>query len=1159
MVPVHKGVPPEGKGNPHVTTSYLLANLHCPSCVSSIKDVLHETCDPDIFWVSPNIVTSVVTVEHKPTARASVTNMTRALEDVGFEIEAITTTALIDGETQRRLLNNPAGQGSSSSAESAHDLEEGRGGIMDGWLWNRGAGRLSVHARAVKDRAHLQNCEQCRREGQPCGKEEDGLLRPSSALKKETETGSSNIISTPTSARPSISELESAAHEGPLWRATFAVGGMTCAVCVNTITEELKKLPWISKVVVNLVSNSATVDFTEEGRAADIAESIEDLGYEATLDQVVSLDKQKTEISNERTVEIMVDGLFCQHCPDRLSHSLDGFQRKLKIITPATLQSPIIKLSYVPDAPSFTIRHILSAIEAADSSFKASIYHPPTLEERSKVIRRRHQLQLIRRLIITFLVAIPTFVIGIVYMSLVPSDNAVRHYLMEPWTSGLSRTQVSLCILATVTYFFGADIFHVRSYKEVRAMWKRGSRTPMIKRFTTFGSMNMLISLGTTVAYFSSVIQMIYAAASRPDHFKDKDVYFDTVVFLTLFILAGRLIESYSKSRTGDAVDMLRKLKPNTAVLVEKDKEMEHDTTVDVDKLEIGDFVRVPNGASPPGDGVVVKGETKFDESSLTGEARLVAKALGDGVFAGTVNKQSPIMIRITGVGGTSMLDQIVNIVQEGQTKRAPMEQIADTMTSYFVPVITFFAIITWVIWIVVGYAGAVPDDVDANESWVAFALQFAIAVFVVACPCGLALAAPTAIFVGGGLAARNGILVKGGGEAFEKASKVDCVVFDKTGTLTRGGEPKITDAVVYPDVENVNDDEALQLLAALKAVEDNSSHPIAKAISAYCASRSTEKVVVDNLEEVPGKGMKASYHMGDAEKSWSMLVGNEGLLRGFDVAISDKVGALLKKWSNEAKSIALVATKQPGDDSAWRVGAALSISDHIRPEAVPIIKMLQESGKQVWMLSGDNALTAKAVARLVGIPESNVIAGVLPSEKADKITYLQKTLQHRAGNKKSNKNNSDEELATNHALVAMVGDGINDSPALTMADVGIAIGSGSDIAISSADFVLVKSDLRAVVTLLDLSRAVFRRIMFNFGWACVFNLCAVPVAAGVLFPIKTGGGDRVKLDPVWASLAMALSSISVVLSSLALRWRVSVLGFRARKMKAVAEEVESV
>lgn len=1115
-------VPP--KAGARVTTSYLLGNLHCPSCVSSIKHVLHETCGADVLWVSPNIVTSVVTVEHRPTDRTSILNMTRTLENAGFEVEAVTSTSTDD--EQRRVLNRLSQTNSGGSSRDAD-----RGGFTDGWFWNRG-GRRPGHS--VVNRAHIRNCEQCQRGQREPDLEKGGDGLGLGSLEKET-VGS--VTTSPVSERPSIAELEGVgvAPDVPTWRATYAVGGMTCAVCVNTITDELNKIPWISNVTVNLVSNSATVNFVEEGRAADVAEAIEDLGYEATLDKVISLGRPH-EGRSERTVEIHVDGLFCTHCPERLSLSLDGFQRTLKVLTPPTLESPTIKISYVPDTPTFTIRHILDAIEAADPSFKASIFHPPTLEERSKQIRRRYQMQLLRRLVITGIVAIPTFVLGIVYMSLMPHDDPVTHYLMKPWTSGLSRMQVSLCILATVVYFFGADVFHVRSYKEVRALWKRGSRTPIMKRFTTFGSMNMLICLGTSVAYWASVIQMIYAAAAKPDHFRDKDVYFDTVVFLTFFILTGRLIESYSKSKTGDAVDMLRKLKPNTAILVEKGKEMEHDTTVDVDKLEIGDFVRVPNGASPPGDGIVVKGDSKFDESSLTGEARLVPKSVGDEVFAGTVNKSSPVLIRITGVGGTSMLDQIVNVVQEGQTKRAPMEQIADTMTSYFVPVITLFAIITWIVWIVVGYAGAVPEDVENGDgSWVAFALQFSIAVFVVACPCGLALAAPTAIFVGGGIAAKNGILVKGGGEAVEKASKIGCVVFDKTGTLTRGGEPKITDAVIYPDVEAVDDDDALQLLAALKAVEDNSSHPIARAIGSYCASRTTESVAVDDLHEIPGKGMKARYHMGNAEQSWEMLVGNEGLVRDFGVPISERVAQLLQTWSNEAKSVAVVATKRPGGHATWRLGAALSISDHIREEAIPVIKTLRDSGRQVWMISGDNPSTARAVARLVGIDEFNVIAGVLPSEKSDKISYLQKTLK-------------DGQSTTKRALVAMVGDGINDSPALTVADVGIAIGSGSDIAISSADFVLVKSDLRAVVTLLDLSRAVFRRIMFNFGWAVVFNLCAVPIAAGVLFPVKSGG-RRVTLDPAWAALAMALSSISVVLSSLALRWGVRGIGFRVREV----------
>ncbi|KAM5353072.1 hypothetical protein ACJZ2D_017048 [Fusarium nematophilum] len=427
------------------------------------------------------------------------------------------------------------------------------------------------------------------------------------------------------------------------------------------------------------------------------------------------------------------------------------------------------------------------------------------------------------------------------------------------------------------------------------------------------------------------------------------------------------------------------------------------------------------------------------------------------------------------------MLDQIVNIVREGQTKRAPMEQIADVMTTYFVPVITLVAILTWVVWMSLGLSGRIPSDwLDVSSGgWVAWSLQFATAVFVVACPCGLALAAPTAIFVGGGLAAKHGILAKGGGEAFEKASKIDCVVFDKTGTLTMGGEPSITDSEIYPDNDDVDEARKATFLAALKAVEENSSHPIANAIVSFCASKTSDCANIDNLEEIPGKGMKATYTGSHSESSFQLIVGNEAFMNDFSVHISPVVAALLQKWKIEAKSIALAATKPisppPGVlPPAYSLAAALSISDRIRPEAPAIIRALHNRGTAVWLLSGDNQITATTVAAQLNINPDNVIADVLPTQKAEKIKHLQSTLKARI--------NPTSESTTQRATIVMVGDGINDSPALTTADVGVAIGSGSDVAISSADFVLLNPDLRSVVNLLDLSRAVFRRIKFNFG-----------------------------------------------------------------------------
>ncbi|RYP11500.1 hypothetical protein DL764_000023 [Monosporascus ibericus] len=1051
------------------------------------------------------------------------------------------------------------------------------------------------------------------------------------------------------------------AQRQPSWRASLAVRGMTCGSCANTITHNLEQNSgW--KVNVNLLANEATVEY--HGAEEDVSRvvgAIQDLGYEAVLDQVVRVDETCVDEPSDRsrTVEIRVDGFRCGFCPARVIGALESCpQGDVDVLTEPTLAQPIVKIRYTPDAPRFTVRHILAAIKRADEKFAVHLYKPPSLEERSKHVAARHQRDLLNRLILTAIITIPTFVVGIIYMTSVPEDDPGRIWLMEPWRVGIGRAQFFLLALSTPVFFWPAAIFHKRAIKGIVVMWRRSSETPLLQRFYRFGSMDLLVSLGTGVAYFSSCAQMIVAAVDRPKHVDESSFYFDTVVFLTLFLLLGKLIESYSKSRAGDAVESLVKLRPTIAVLVDPgDGAQTRDTIVPVDHLEINDRVRIPHGASPPCDGMIAQGETKFDESSLTGESRLIKKSLGDPVYSGTVNKDSPILVQITGIAGHSMLDKIVRIVREGQTNRAPVEKIADRLTAYFVPIITLIAIITWVVWLVLGLTGAVPGhflDGESSGSWVAFSLRFAIAVFVVACPCGLALAAPTAIFVGGGLAAKHGILVKGGGEAFEKASHVDCVVFDKTGTLTMGGEPKVTDSILAFDHARVLAGQRDTFLAALQAIEEGSSHPIAKAIVSFCNSQtdrsSQVQVSVSNVAELPGKGLKAtaaytSNETPDVPQGIVIAVGNEALMADLKVVIPTDVVTTLQTWKSEAKSIALVAiqTNNPDNDGSpcdsgstlisktdsattissspapndWTIAAAFSIADPVRPEAPAVVRTLRESSIDVWMLSGDNITTARAVASQIGIPESNVIAGVLPTEKHERIAWLQSTLkvasrhQHRArtesrthplwprvfghcgkakspeqeleegerggrngerqlGEKAGRTNNADGDI-TRHgtgrrATIAMVGDGINDAAALNTADVGVAVGSGSDVAIASAGFVLISDNLGTMVTLLDLSRAVLRRIKFNFTWAVVYNLIAVPVAAGCFYPIvvkggaaganRDGGGaevgmgeeTRVRLEPEWAALAMAASSISVVLSSLALRSRWWAIGFKARK-----------
>ncbi|KAF2146637.1 uncharacterized protein K452DRAFT_218580 [Aplosporella prunicola CBS 121167] len=916
------------------------------------------------------------------------------------------------------------------------------------------------------------------------------------------------------------------------WRAVFAVGGMTCSACTNSVTDALKQRDWIETVDVVLISNSATVVFDGKEHLDEIKEAIEDVGFEATLDIVENLEQERPE-DVERLITIRIDNMFCQHCPTNIVNALERhFKGTVQIEKPPTFDDPLIELKYIPALPKLTIREIIATISDVHPTLSPSVYHPPTLEERAKQMHARERSRVLFRLGLSITVAIPTFIIGIVYMSLVSAENSTRMFLMaDMWSGKVSRAQWALFVLATPVYFFAADSFHRRAIKEVRALWRPGSKTPIIQRFYRFGSMNMLMCLGTSIAYFASIAELGLGACGM--HVGDSDYYFDSVVFLTMFILIGRFLEAYSKTRTGDAVTALGSLRPDEAILVDTVKMQ--DQKVGVDLLEVGDVVRVQHGASPPFDGVVMDAAAKFDESSLTGEARPVNKDIGDTVYAGTVNKGGPIQVRLSSISGTSMLDQIIKVVREGQTRRAPVERVADMITGHFVPCVTAVAVTTWTIWLSLGLSGALPEDYRGGDSgsWPLWSLRFAIAVFVVACPCGIGLASPTALFVGGGLAARHGILVKGGGEAFQEASTLDAIVFDKTGTLTQGGDPAVTDVEV---LAQGNPEKVYELAARL---EEGSGHPIATAIMSYCASRSSQQnFQVTSAEEISGKGMKAEIKVqSSGARIFKAIIGNEALMADHSIAMGSATAAKLDDWKRQGKSVALMgictSTSETGAEM-WTLSVAFAISDPLRPESLPTVTSLQQRGIDVWMLSGDNPTTAHAIGARVGIPPSNIIAGVLPDQKAEKIQYLQKMLPPKGRGKK-------------RATVAMVGDGINDSPALTMADVGVAIGSGSDVAISSADFILVTSRLDAVLTLVDLSRIVFRRVWFNFAWALVYNLAAMPIAAGVLFPAKTASGAHIRLDPVWASLAMALSSFSVVCSSLLLRSKIPGVGFRPK------------
>jgi heavy metal translocating P-type ATPase len=939
---------------------------------------------------------------------------------------------------------------------------------------------------------------------------------------------------------------------GNYYTTNLSIGGMTCGACVGTITRGLRDLSFVNEVNVDLLSNCANLVFEEKNNLDKILETIGDLGYECTVVECVLVGAGDADIGvSTRTVMIRVNGMFCLHCPEKVLASLNYLsETSFEILQVPSMKDPVLKITYTPHSPDVTIRKILSAITSAHPAFHAQIYLPPTIEDRSRVIQLRERRRFLSRLVFVFIVAIPTFLIGIVFMSLVSSDNRVRIFLEQPiWTGTVSRMEWAMFIMTTPVMFYGADVFHIRAMKEIKALWRPGGKVPILRRFYRFGSMNLLISAGTLVAYIASLAVLIVGATVSTQSSANVPTYFDSVTFLTLFILAGRSLEAYSKSKAGDAVVALGKLRPTEALLVndveENASHPENEASgprilrVDVDLLEIGDTVNIPHGASPPADGVVTtSGTYQFDESSLTGESRPVSKSTGDTVYSGSVNVGQQVSVRVTQLGGTSMLDKIVSVVREGQSRRAPLERVADLIVAYFVPVITLIAILTFALWFALGQSGSLPLGYLDNPlgGWAFWSLQFAVAVFVVACPCGLALAAPTALFVGVGLAAKRGILVRGGGEAFQEATRLDAIVFDKTGTLTEGGSLKVSDHEVLIT------DEGQESIAWTLAheLEQRSNHPIAKAISSFCAAKAKLSVISSDITEIPGQGMKGTFELSinGSQVSYEVAIGNERLARAIPPSGLDSYffSNLLSKYQSSGKSTAILLMRQLSSDkprSEFTPVIVFATSDPIRAESVHVVSQFQKRHINVFMCTGDNETTAHAVAATLGIPRSNVKANVLPDQKADFIHQVQEGAAV-----------SESDGIPRRQIVAFVGDGTNDSPALTAADVSIAMASGSDVAINSSSFILLNSNLSTIFELVLLSHRVFARIKMNFVWAAVYNVILVPIAAGVLYPIPTGQAQQGsvtvnthwRLDPVWAALAMALSSVSVVSSSLALR-----------------------
>jgi len=582
-------------------------------------------------------------------------------------------------------------------------------------------------------------------------------------------------------------------------------------------------------------------------------------------------------------------------------------------------------------------------------------------------------------------------------------------------------------------------------------------------------NMDTLIAVGTTTAWlYSTVVTLqITFPGTFPEIFPEEELYFDTAALIVALILLGKLLEEIAKGRASEAVRKLMDLQPRMARVVRNGKEVE----MPVERVEVGDLVVVRPGEKIPVDGVVVEGYSSIDESMITGESIPVEKVIGDEVIGATLNKTGMLRFKATKVGADTTLSQIITLVEEAQLSSAPMQRLADRVAAYFVPTVIGIALLVFVFW-------------HFNTGSLTFALTRFIAVVIVACPCALGIATPAAIMVGTGKGAENGILIKGG-EYLEKTRKLQAVLFDKTGTLTKG-KPSVTDIVCFG---GFREEEVLKLAAI---AEKGSEHPLGEAILEKAKEERLKVDDPESFEAVPGLGVKATH------RSRVILLGNRRLMKEYKIGLSEPEKSI-QRLEGEGKTVMILAVDK-------KVAGLVAVADTLKEYSKEAVGALQRMGIRVVMLTGDNERTAKAIAKELGI--ERVQAEVLPGAKANEIKKLQ-----------------EEGL-----VVGMVGDGINDAPALAQADVGIAIGGGTDVAVETGDIVLIKDDLRDVVTAIQLSRSTVQKIVQNLFWAFGYNVALIPLAAGILAPLG------IVMHPIYAAAAMALSSVSVVTNSLLLR-----------------------
>ncbi|MDX5474450.1 MAG: heavy metal translocating P-type ATPase [Bacillaceae bacterium] len=809
----------------------------------------------------------------------------------------------------------------------------------------------------------------------------------------------------------------------------FSVKGMTCASCVNRVEKAIAKVEGVQKVDVNLASNQAQVVTSESVPSESIVKAIVGVGYEA--------ENMEEKTNAPRKLILSINGMTCASCVNRVEKAISGVNGVEEVtVNLASNQAQVI------GTQKLHTEDILNAVKKI--GYEAKLAEDGLSNSFNEVESDKETRKLWK-----------DFVVAAILTSIV-LIGSIPHMMhgWGAWVPELLSNPFFLLVLTSYIQLVPGWRFYKNSYKVLK---------------NKSADMNVLVAMGTTAAWAYSGAMTLFPNQLTNMGFPYQ-LYYDVTTVITTLIILGRYFEAKAKGQTSSAIKKLMNLQAKTARVVRNGEEVE----ITVDEVQVGDEVLVRPGERIPVDGIVVGGRSSVDESMLTGESIPVTKAEGDKVIGATINKSGSFTFRATKVGKETALAQIIRMVNEAQGSKAPIQRVVDVISAYFVPAVLIIATFSFLAWYFFG-----PDP-----SFI-FALTTFIAVLIIACPCALGLATPTAIMVGTEKGADNGILIKDA-ESLERTHKLTTIILDKTGTITEG-KPRLTDII---PADGFSEEEILRIAASVETV---SEHPLGEAIVHAAKDRGLPLHKPTEFEAIVGHGLKARL------EDKNVLIGNYRLMEM----------NVIKILSFEEKALLLADQgKTPMYISInGKFAGILAVADTLKEDAAVSIARLKQMGLDVIMLTGDHERTAKAIAKEAGI--QHYVAEVLPEDKAEQVTLLQKQGK----------------------IVAMVGDGINDAPALAQADVGIAIGTGTDVAMETANITLMRGDIKSIVTAVQLSTQTMKMIRQNLGWAFGYNIVLIPVAAGMLYPFF-----GILLNPMLAGAAMAFSSVSVILNTLRLR-----------------------